>query len=243
MAAAKERGQRRVYCLFCPWAACMVSTVAALPGGLDHCRARKYQLTCSGCRARLAAARATCAFCHQPPQAGCAHTQQDTARGLPRAASPGPIGARVPTPPGGPPRAKPRLPCASPNALRFTDPLGARRPRAGSPPWLTVGLERPETRNGLTGGPARTPTSVDAASMSPRLLASAPTPRVTSGPPGANSVDMQGGLTTPAASVVTRPGSAASPAPWPFKPRFPSLLWLGLPPGASPSPPTSAAWT
>jgi hypothetical protein len=160
-----------------------------------------------------------------------------------RAASPAPIGVRGPALPEGPPRASPRLPRAPPNAPCLFKPLGARLPRAGSPPWLIVGLGRPAACRTPMGATARTPTGADNASTFPRSPASASTPRATSGPPGANCADTLGGLTTLAASGVTEPGSVASPALWPFRP-LPSLLrWPGPLIGACPSPPTSAALT
>ena len=89
LVATEDRGQRRSFRFFCPWAACLVGSDASLPGGLDLCKARKYQLACSGCKARFAAARAACVFCHGPPQAGCTHTAQDAARDPPPGRKPG----------------------------------------------------------------------------------------------------------------------------------------------------------
>ena len=160
-----------------------------------------------------------------------------------RAASPAPIGVRGLAPPEGPLRVNPRLPRALLNVPRLFRPLGARRSRAGSPPWLTVGRGRPAACRLLTEGTARTPISADDASMFPRSPASASTPRATSGPPGANCADTLGGLTTLAASGVTEPGSVAGPALWPFRPRPPPWRWPDPPIGAYPLPPTSAAWT
>jgi hypothetical protein len=160
-----------------------------------------------------------------------------------RAASPAPIGVRGLAPPEGPLRANPRLPRAPLNAPRLFRPLGARRSRAGNTPWLTVGLGRPAACRSPTEGTARTPISADDASTFPRWPASASTPRATSSPPGANCADTLGGLTTLAALGVTEPGSVAGPALWLFKLPPPLLGWLGPLIGASPSPPTSAAWT
>ncbi len=160
-----------------------------------------------------------------------------------RAASPAPIGVRGLVPPEGPPRINPRLPRTLLSVLRLLRPLGARRSRAGSPPWLTVGRGRPAACRLLTEGTARTPISADDASMFPRSPASASTPRATSGPPGANCVDTPGGLTTLDASGVTEPGSVAGPALWLSRLPPSRVCWPGPLIGAYPLPPTSAAWT
>jgi len=160
-----------------------------------------------------------------------------------RAASLAPTGVRGLALPEGPPRINPRLPRTLRNVPRLLRPLGARRSRAGSPPWLTVGRGRPASCRLRTEGTARTPISADDASMFLRSPASALTPRATSGPPGANCVDTPGGLTTLDASGVTEPGNVAGPAPWLSKPPPMRVCWPDPLIGAYLLPPTSAAWT
>ena len=239
LVATEDRGQRRGFRFFCPWAACVVGSDTTLPGGLDLCKARKYQLTCSGCKARFAAARAACVFCHQPPQVGCTHSAQEAVQHPPPGRKPGAYRGAGACPAG----MRPKGPAVDATGLEGRT-LPTHFPGSTATQCRQVSLADcwAGRASSEVGGTVPIPTSVGAACTPRRLPASAPTLRVTSGPPGASSVGMPGDLTTPAASDVTEPGKAASPAPWLFRPLPLPRLWLGPLIGACPSPRTSTAW-